>query len=91
MNTKMKDINNDMNSPASLNVPAKQGSSKGKLFKEKFGYSKTMKRLLKKHGVSSVEEYKGIRKARKKVEAKGRRDHRDKIRAGKKSKTSLKK
>lgn len=43
--------------------------SKGQLFKEKTGYSKTMKRLMKKHQVSTVEEYRSIRKNAKKEAA----------------------
>lgn len=48
-------------------VPKK---SKGQLFKEKVGYSKTMKRLMTKHGVQTPEEYKKIRKERKKAQRK---------------------
>jgi hypothetical protein len=42
--------------------------SNGQLFKEKVGYSKTMKRNMAKHGVETPEDYRKIRKARKKRE-----------------------
>ena len=47
--------------------------TKGQLFKEKHGYSKTTKRLLKKHGLSDPEELKPLRKARKEKEKKIRK------------------
>lgn len=45
-----------------VKVPKK---SNGQKFKEKYGYSKTIKRLLRKHGVS-IEEYRRLVKERKK-------------------------
>lgn len=43
-------------------VPTK---SKGQLFKEKNGYSKTMKRNMKKHNCRTPEQYRDIRNSRK--------------------------
>lgn len=48
----------------------KKESSKRELFKEKVGYSKTMKSLMTKHGVNTLEDYRIIRKKRKKTERK---------------------
>jgi len=45
-------------------VPKK---SKGKLFKEAYGYSKTMKRLMQKYHCSSIEQYREVRKRNKKL------------------------
>ncbi len=39
--------------------------SKGQLFKENHGYSKTMKRLMQKHKANSLEHYRIIRKTNK--------------------------
>lgn len=52
-------------------VPEK---SNGQLFKEKVGYSKTMKRLMTKHGVDTPDEYRAIRKARRKRQQKIKAD-----------------
>ncbi len=41
-----------------------KGPSKGSLFKKKHGYSKTMKRLLHKYGIT-LEEYRKLRKEKK--------------------------
>lgn len=43
-------------------VPEK---SKGQLFKEKYGYSKTMKRNMLKNKCSSIEEYRALRRAKR--------------------------
>lgn len=40
--------------------------TKGQLFKIKFGYSKTMKRLMNQYGVSTLEEYRKIRRKKSK-------------------------
>jgi len=37
--------------------------TKGQLFKEKHGYSKTMKRLMNNYGCTTVEQYRVIRRA----------------------------
>lgn len=50
-------------------VPVVPKKSKGQIFKEKHGYSKTMKRNMKKAGVTSIEDYRKIRKERKKVQS----------------------
>lgn len=39
--------------------------SKGQLFKERYGYSKTMKRLMNKYNCKTVEEYRIIRRSKK--------------------------
>lgn len=51
-----------------VEIPVKKRKSGGQLFKEKFGYSKSMKRNMQNHGVSTVEEYREIRKERQKKE-----------------------
>lgn len=56
-----------MNSEETTEAKAPE-KSKGQLFKEKVGYSKTMKRLMTKHGVTSLEEYRAIRKRKKKAQ-----------------------
>lgn len=48
--------------------------TKGQLFKEKTGFSKTRKRLMEKHGVPTVAEYRLIVKNRKKKEKKLQKD-----------------
>jgi hypothetical protein len=73
-----------------MNSPVTPKKSNGQLFKEKFGYSKTMKSLIKKNNVSTIEEYKEIRKARKKKENKMARDHRALVQAKGKSKPAKK-
>jgi hypothetical protein len=80
-------LENGMNSPV---TPVVKKKSNGQLFKEKFGYSKTMKRLMKKHEVSSIAEYKEIRKARKKKENKLAKDHRATVQAKRKAKGTKK-
>lgn len=67
-----------INSPIKLKGEKKP--TKGQLFKKEKGYSKTMKRLLHKHHVSGentlekLNNYKKIRKARKKAETKIRQE-----------------
>ena len=60
--------------PIKVNVEKKK--TKGQLFKEATGISKTTKRLLNKHGltINMLENYKEIRKARKKVATKARQE-----------------
>jgi hypothetical protein len=53
-------------------VPVKKKKTGGQLFKEKFGYSKSMKKNMQKHGLDpmaysdSINEYRAIRKKRRK-------------------------
>ena len=65
--------------------------SKEKLFKQKTGYSKTMKRNMRKNNCSTVEEYRVVRKARRLKEAVVVRSKRDAARAGRKVKETKKK
>lgn len=81
-------IENDMNSRLTENQPVVKKKSNGQLFKEKFGYSKTMKRLMRKHKVNTLEEYKKIRRARKKKEDAFQKEHRSIVQAKGKPKTS---
>jgi len=60
--------------------------TKGQTFKKNFGYSKTMLRNMRKNGLATVEEYRALRKERRKIKMKAIRAHQDKIRAGKKEK-----
>lgn len=69
-----------MNEQQTSSVPTK---TKGQLFKEKHGYSRTMKNLLSKHGRKdengvnhplSLEEYKAARKGIKKLQTKVQKD-----------------
>lgn len=78
-------IENDMNSQEK---PVVKKKSNGQIFKEKFGYSKTMKRLMRKHKVNTLEEYKAIRRARKKKEDAFQKEHRSIVQAKGKPKTS---
>lgn len=78
----------DMNSQEQ---PLVKKKSNGQLFKEKFGYSKTMRRLMTKHKVSSVEEYRKIRRARKKKEDAFQKEHRSIVQAKRKTSTTKKK
>lgn len=73
---------NDMNSQEISSVKNK---SNGQLFKEKFGYSKTISRLMKKHQVT-IEEYKEIRKERNKKRKTLQQEHHRKVKALRKSK-----
>jgi hypothetical protein len=41
--------------------------SNNQLFKEQYGYSKTMSNLMKKHGVGTPEAYRKIRNAKRKA------------------------
>lgn len=70
---------------------AEKKKTRGELFIEKNGYTLTMKKNIKKSGVSSVEEYRVIRKERKKQQAKLRKARKDKIRANKRAKEADKK
>lgn len=73
-------------------IPKAPQKSKGQLYKETHGISKTMKNLLLKHSVNTVDEYKVVRKARKKRQNELAKAKRDRVKAGKKSKdTKLKK
>lgn len=64
----------------------------GQRFKDLYGYSKTMKKNMRKHGLNpqvfsdSVNEYRDIRKKRKKEQAKETKAKHDRARAGKKEK-----
>ncbi len=66
--------------------------SKGELFKKKHGYSKTMRKNMKKHDLDphvysdSLNEYRGIRKKRRKERKLTMKAKKDKIRAGRKVK-----
>lgn len=53
-------------------VPILPKKTKGQIFKEKHGYSLTMKRNMKKYGVTTVEEYRVIRKENKKKRKKAK-------------------
>lgn len=48
-----------------IKLTAEKKPSKGSLFKKRIGYSKTMKKNMKKRGVLTVAEYRLMRKARK--------------------------
>lgn len=48
-----------------INIKLEKKPTKGQLFKIKYGYSKTLKRNMKRWNVTTPEEYKGIRKGRK--------------------------
>lgn len=63
--------------------------TKGQLFKERMGYSRTMKNLLAKKGVS-IEEYKKLRKERKKAQLLESDAKHDRARAGRKAKAAKK-
>lgn len=71
----------------------KVGLSKGEQFKKDFGMSRTMHRNMKKSGVASIEEYRTLRKERRKKAKIADNAKRDKIKATKKVKasTSIKK
>ncbi len=61
--------------------------TKGELFKEKNGYSKTIKRLSTDKGLT-VEDYKRIRRQRKKVEKGVQAAKHDAAKSGRKSKAT---
>lgn len=62
--------------------------SNGAIFKEKNGYSKSMKRSMQKHGSNSLEEYRGICKERRKKQRTIEKSKRATAQANKKSKDS---
>jgi hypothetical protein len=70
--------------------------SKGKMFKMTHGYSITMHKLMKKHGLDpnqfsdSINAYKAIRKKRKKLAKAAKRAKHDKALAGRRSRDSKK-
>lgn len=66
-------------------VKVEKKVSKGQLFKAQHGYSKTMKRNMHKHGVTTVEEYKVVRKKRKQAERKIQQDKHSKSTAYKRA------
>jgi hypothetical protein len=67
-------------------VPEK---SKGQLFKEKYGYSKTLKRNMKKKGCATPEEYRANYTKRRAKEAQIKRDKHMRAVAGRKTKSSI--
>lgn len=60
-----------MNAQNAAEQSASEEKSKGQLFKEKYGYSKTMKRLMKKYNCSTVQEYRKIRKNARRARSSG--------------------
>ena len=54
-----------MNAQNAAEESASPKKSNGQIFKEQYGYSKTMKRLMKKYGCSTVQQYRKIRNARR--------------------------
>lgn len=63
-----------------VKLKAEKKPTKGQLFKQAHGYSKTMKRNMRKKGVITPEEYKPIRKSRKLAERKIRqKKHADSV------------
>lgn len=62
------------NTPDAIKLKLEKKPTKGELFKQKNGISKTQKRLLHKYGLETVAEYKPIRKARKQKETKARQE-----------------
>lgn len=70
---------------------AEKKQTKGEICLEKNGYTLTMKKNIKKSGVSSVEEYRVVRKERKKNQAKLRKAKKDRVRANKRAKDADKK
>lgn len=69
---------------------AEKKKTKGERCIEKNGYTLTMKKNIKKSGVSSVEEYRVVRKERKKQQAKLKKAKRDRVRANKRAKDEKK-
>lgn len=67
-----KDLKKETDSQKSvITLTAEKKPSKGELFKKEKGYSKTMKRLMRKSGTSSPKEYAvSVRKPRKQAETK---------------------
>lgn len=58
--------------------------TKGQLFREANGYSKTRKRLMSKHGVSTIGEYRAIAKKDRDIQKSISKKKRDAAKAGKK-------
>ena len=67
-------------------VPEK---SKGQLFKEKYGYSKTLKRNMKRKGASTPQEYRANYRTRRAAEALVKRAKHMKAVAGQKTKSAI--
>ena len=62
--------------------------TKGELFKKKHGYSRTMAKNMKKHDTFGVDEYRKLRKEKRKQHKKVLAAKKDKVLAGKKVKAS---
>jgi len=62
--------------------------TKGEIFKEKHGYSRTMAKNMAKHETFGVEAYRSLRKRKRKEAKLAAVAKRDKIRAAKKAKVS---
>jgi hypothetical protein len=66
-------------------VVVKKEESKGQAFKKKIGYSKSMKRLMTKYDVQTLEEYRVIRKKTKSEERKMQKEKHSSALAGRKA------
>ena len=71
-------------------TPVMRKMSNGAIFKKKHGYSKTQKRLMQKHGPTSLEELRDRTKARKKKQTEKRKDKRAIARANRKPAGAIK-